>query len=35
VAGNRASVVLAEASVPISMAAAFRKGRLMVNNELR
>ena len=32
VAGNRAAVVLAEASVPQAMAAAFRKGNLVTNN---
>jgi uncharacterized protein YqfA (UPF0365 family) len=32
VTGNRAAVVLAEASVPKAMAAAFRKGALVINN---
>jgi uncharacterized protein YqfA (UPF0365 family) len=32
VSGNRAAVVMAESSVPKAMAAAFRKGILMVNN---
>ena len=32
VTGNRAAVVLAEAGVPQAMAAAFRKGTLVVNN---
>jgi uncharacterized protein YqfA (UPF0365 family) len=32
VAGNRASVVLAEAQVPKAMASAFRKGNLVVGN---
>ena len=32
VTGNRAAVVLAEASVPQAMAAAFRKGALVINN---
>ena len=35
VARNRANVVLAEAEVPIAMAAAFRKGTLVTSNNPR
>ena len=35
VARNRANVVLAEAEVPMAMAAAFRKGNLITSNNPR